>query len=138
MRYFLGLILSCCLAFPGFAQSDEPIFDSYETLRATLDGHIMRREIADVMRAFGGSDEMTEQELAALEGRVQALFPENFTNVDVLKVDEMGAGWRQELYAYWGGIRYLYAYVLLHDRGDSVVSVHFRFNTEFDVLNANF
>ncbi|QIE44512.1 hypothetical protein G5B38_02625 [Pseudohalocynthiibacter aestuariivivens] len=138
MRYFLALILSLVLTMPAAAQTDEPIFKDYADMRATLDGLIMSRDIADVMRAFGGADEMTEQELTGLQERVRRLFPQDFEHVDVMKIDEMGGGWRQELYVYWTGLRYLYVYVLLHDRGDGLIAVHFKFNTTFATLNELF
>jgi len=50
----------------------------------------------------------------------------------------MGNGWRQELYVYWSGLSYLYAYVLMHDQGHRTIAVHFQFNTDFDKLKSHF
>jgi GTP cyclohydrolase III len=54
---------------------DEPVFDSYEEMRATLDDLMSKRQIADLLTAFGGGDEMTLQDMAVLETQVRNLFP---------------------------------------------------------------
>lgn len=136
MRHFLTALWLACAAIP--AQAQESIFKDYDHLRAVLDENMMQRNMVDVMRAFGASDEMTPQELSGLEKRVRGIFPNDFKNVDVLRVDDMGNGWRQELYAYWNDLQYIYAYMLMHDQGDRMVAIHFKFNTSFDKLNANF
>ena len=140
MRIFqtAALIFGCLLAAPSFAQDEDSIFRDYKHLRSVLDKNMMQRNMVDVMRAFGASDEMTPEQLTALEKRVRGIFSRDFTNVDVLRSDNMGNGWKQELYAYWNGASYIYAYVLMHDQGDRVNAIHFKFNTAFAALNENF
>ena len=114
------------------------MFADYAEMRQTLDGLMMERRISDVMIAFGGADEMTKEELSALEGQVRAIFPSDFENVDVLKHDDMGNGWAQELYVYWTGRQFFYISVLYHDRDTELLAVQFKFNTDFDALIVNF
>jgi len=138
--YLRYLIVIAMLGFaPAQAQTDEqPIFKSYEEMRNTLDTLMMAREMEQVMRKFGASDEMTDEELKSLEARVRTIFPGDFRHVDLLKRDDMGNGWAQELYAYWGGLSYIYVAILMHDRGSEIVSINFKFNTDFDKIVENF
>ncbi len=139
----MSLRILIVIAMLGFApmplQADEqPIFQSYEDMRSTLDSLMMAREMEKVMRRFGASDEMTDEELSSLEARVRSIFPGDFRHVDLLKRDDMGNGWAQELYAYWSGLSYIYVAVLMHDRGSELVSINFKFNTDFDKIVENF
>ncbi|MCR9114630.1 MAG: hypothetical protein NXH84_15245, partial [Rhodobacteraceae bacterium] len=103
-----------------------------------LDGLMMQREIADVMRAFGASDEMTVEELDSLQNRVRAIFPSDFAQVSLVKRDEMGDGWAREMYAYWGGLSYIFASVVFHQREEALVAVKFKFNTDINALLTEF
>ena len=119
MRLILAFFTTFFLVGPGVAQDiPESIFRDYDHMRQVLDDHIMKRDIVTTMRAFGASDEMTDEELAGLQRRVEGIFSRDFKHVDVLRVNDMGNGWRQEMYAYWVGTSYLYAYLLMHDQGD--------------------
>ena len=139
MRILYAFLSVIALALPAAAQDlPESIFRDYDHMRQVLDDNIMKRDIVTTMKAFGASDEMTPEELAGLQRRVQGIFPRDFENVDVMRVREMNGGFRQELYAYWTGTQYLYAYLFMHDRGDRMVAVHFQFNTDFLELNDNF
>src|SRR6056297_3391332 len=124
-------VLAICLApVAGFAQQ-EPVFDSYEAMRAELDQLIMSREAKAVLLRFGGSSSMTEEELDTLQTRILDIYPYDFRHVAVIDRNEMENGFSQELYAYWTGLRYLYVLVLLHQREDVLVSINLRFNTDF-------
>ncbi|MEQ9259741.1 MAG: hypothetical protein RIG84_11645 [Roseovarius sp.] len=120
------------------AQMQESIFRDYDEMREVLDRLIMAREIEEVMRAFGGSDEMTAEQLAGLEARVRGIFPYDFRHVARLKQEDMGAGFRRELYVYWAGTAYLFATVFFHEREGETVAINFRFNTDFNALNEGF
>lgn len=121
-------------ALPATAQDQASIFKNYDDMRARLDRMMLSRDIADVMLAFGASDEMTQEELDDLETRVRSIFSSDFDHVDVLKRDDMGNGWARELYAYWGDSGYLYATVLMHKRPEVLVAIEFKFNTDIDDL----
>lgn len=139
-RFFLGTLAALCLGLPATAQEDLPesVFRDYAHMREVLDGLMMQREIADVMRAFGASDEMTAEELDSLQNRVRAIFPSDFGQVSLVKRDEMGDGWAREMYAYWGGLSYIFASVVFHQREEALVAVKFKFNTDINALLTEF
>lgn len=140
MRFFpaalLALILSAFAPAKPHAQSEaEPIFASYEAMRTTLDQLMSKRQIADLLTAFGAADEMTLQEMTALETRVRDVFPRDFENVALMLREEMQNGFAQDLIAYWTDTSYIYVRVLWHQRpqGD-VAAINMIFNSDPDVL----
>ncbi len=137
LRYLIAIAM-LAIAPLSVQADDQPVFKSYEEMRNTLDTLMMARELEQVMRAFGASDEMTDEELKGLEARVRSIFPFDFRHVNLLKRDDMGNGWAQELYAYWVGLSYIYVAILMHDRGSEIVSINFKFNTDFDKIIENF
>ena len=137
MRHLTALMLAATLvASPLWAQTrDDPVFSSYEEMRATLDNLMSKRQIADLLTAFGGGDEMTPQDMAVLETQVRNLFPADFENSALMMRQEMENGFAQDLIAYWSGTGYIYARVLWHQRpGGEVVSINMTFNSDPDVL----
>lgn len=136
-RVLTAAFFACAAPMLAWAQQ-EPVFGSYEEMRATLDPLMKSREIKRMMLRFGGADEIEQEQLEQLETRVRAIISHDLEHVDMLMRQDMGNGWAQELYAYWGGLSYIYVYVLLHDRGDEFVVINIKFNTDFDALVANF
>ena len=133
MRYVLA-VLACLMTGPVWAE--DGVFRSYQDLREQLDPLMKSRQIAEVLTLFGGADEMTPQELQTLEERVQTYFKRDFEEVALIKQAEHLNGWRQELLAYWVGTEYIYVYILMHQREDAFLSVNFKFNSDFDEVNA--
>ena len=134
MRYVLAF-LAFLIAGPVWA--DGGVFRSYQDLRSQLDPLMKSRQIAKVMILFGGADEMTSQELEALDERAKTYFKRDFEEVALIKRAEHLNGWRQELIAYWVETEYVYVYILMHQRDDAFVSVNFKFNSDFDEVNAD-
>lgn len=132
------LLAALMLAAPLRAQTQQPVFDSYEDMRRTMDELVVTRQVQDLMVRFGGGDEMTAAELNDLDATVERLYPSNFQNVAVMRRLQYGGGFTQELIVYWTGLSYLYVYVFYHDRGSEVVSINFRFNSDFNKVNALF
>lgn len=138
MRYFhLATALCLMLAAPASAQQDS-IFDSYAAMRAEMDALISSRRIEDLMLRFGGADEMTVQQLRSLDAQVEQLYTQDFRHVEVIRSVAHQNGFHQELLAYWTGTAYLYAYVFYHQTEGKVVSINFRFDSNFAKLNALF
>jgi len=135
-RLLAAIATSILWAVPASPQ--DAVFQGYAEMRETLDSMMKTRRIADVMRAFGASDEMTEEELAGLQARVRAIYPNDFKHVDLLKSDDMGNGWKREIYAYWTGLSYLYATVLFHRRENELVAIKFKFNSDLSPLISEF
>ncbi|MBV2360957.1 hypothetical protein KUH32_14415 [Thalassococcus sp. CAU 1522] len=132
----LAIALTLLGALPGRAQ--DGVFVSYDAMRASLDTLIMAREIEQMMVLFGAGDEMTPQQLQGLEAQVRQIYAEDFQNKAVMRRADLENGFMQELIAYWTGSRYIYAYVLGHDRDDGFLSINFRFNSDFTKLNQLF
>jgi hypothetical protein len=140
MRFLSALLLVTALAMFGHgaasAQTETPpVFDSYEDMRGTLDDLMSKRQIADLLTAFGGGDEMSFQDMTGLETQVRNVFPDDFENAATMMRQEMENGFSQELIAYWTGISYIYARVLWHQLpSGEVVSIKLLFNSDPDEL----
>jgi len=140
MRVLATIVLSMALLglAPGQATAQEgaePVFGSYTEMRGTLDELMSKRQIADLLTAFGGADEMSLQDMTGLETQVRNIFPVDFENSAVMLRDEMENGFNQELIAYWTGPAYIYARLLWHERpGGEVISIKMVFNSDPDVL----
>ncbi|WP_425100510.1 hypothetical protein [Tropicibacter sp. S64] len=139
MRILSALCLAALTcATPLAAQEREPIFGSYDEMRGTMDDLLVTRQMQELMIRFGGADEMTVAQLDDLDATVERLYPQDFANVAVLRRAQHENGFAQELIAYWTGTNYLYAYVFYHDTGSEVISINFRFNSDFIKLNELF
>lgn len=134
------LVYAACLfalATPAMAHAEDSIFDSYEAMRRDMDALVSQRNIEDLMIRFGGADEMTIEQLRTLDAQVEQVYPQDFTNVAVMRRVSHG-DFHQELLAYWTGTAYIYTYVFYHVVDDHVVAINFRFNSDFSKLNALF
>ncbi|MFW2544514.1 hypothetical protein ACN2XU_17905 [Primorskyibacter sp. 2E107] len=139
MRFLQSFCLAAvALTTPATAQQGEPVFACYDDMRGVMDRLITTRQIQDLMLRFGGGDEMTESQLDALDASVERLYPQDFENVATLRRIVHENGFVEELLAYWTGYTYLYAYVFYHDRGEEVVSINFRFNSDYAKLTGLF
>jgi hypothetical protein len=138
MRFISAAILSVFVAMAGplAAQTEGvPVFASYEEMRGTLDDLMSKRRITDLLVAFGGADEMTQQDMFGLETQVRNIFPEDFENSALMMRQEMENGFAQDLVAYWTGTAYIYARLLWHQRPDGdVLAISMTFNSDPDVL----
>ncbi len=135
-RLDAALALILATATPLAAQ--DAYFQSYDAMRGEMDAMIMARETQALMLRFGGADEMTEVQLDNLDVQVDQLYPNRLDNVALIRRVEHDNGFVQELIAYWEDWRYLYAYVFYHVRDDAVISINFRFNSDFAKLNPLF
>ncbi len=122
------------------AQDDLPesVFRDYEHMREVLDSGMMAREITNVMRSFGASDEMTPEQLASLQAQVRGIFPQDFDTTEIILRDELENGWVRELLGYYSGFSYMYVSVFYHMRDDFLVVPYFKFNTDMLELLVDF
>jgi hypothetical protein len=114
--FALPLLLLLLAAQPSAAQPDANRFASHGDMRATLDGLVSTRRIANLLTAFGGADEMSREEMSALEGRVRLLFPSDFASSAVMVRQNMKNGFHQELIAYWTDLSDICVRILWHER----------------------
>jgi hypothetical protein len=130
----LGLALTTAGSLSAQTEG-EPVFASYAEMRGTLDDLMSKRRIADLLVAFGGSDEMSQQDMFGLETQVRNIFPEDFENSALMMRHEMENGFAQDLIAYWTGAGYVYVRLLWHQRpGGDVLAISMTFNSDPDVL----
>ncbi|KPQ15884.1 MAG: hypothetical protein HLUCCO18_10225 [Rhodobacteraceae bacterium HLUCCO18] len=138
MRFISAAILFVFIAVAGplAAQTeDAPVFANYEEMRGTLDDLMSKRRITDLLVAFGGADEMTQQDMFGLETQVRNIFPDDFENSALMMRREMENGFAQDLVAYWTGTAYIYARILWHQRPEGdVLAISMTFNSDPDVL----
>lgn len=138
MRKIIILLLGLAVFTPVLALAQDGVFKSYSDMRAKLDPLMMHRNVSEVLVLFGGSDEMTVQELAQLDRKVRSIYLRDFKKVAQVRRKDLLNGWRQEMLAYWTGSDYIYAYILLHDRGKDLLAINFKFNSNFHELMKNF
>lgn len=137
-RLASALIAVLTLTCAQGAAAQDGVFRNYDDMRGNLDRMMMSRDIKEVMLTFGGADEMTVQQLDDLQARVRQIFPEDFTEVTLVRRNELQNGWAQELIAYRTGLAYIFAYVLMQQTSDAMVAVNFQFNSDFNTLNSQF
>ena len=132
----LLLALAALLPLPAAAQAVPGQFSSYAELRVTLDGLMTTRQITRLLTAFGGGDEMSPQDMNALELQVRNVYPLDFEANALVLRQPMESGFRQELIAYWQGDQnYIYVRILIHERPDGrVMALNMTFNSDPDTL----
>lgn len=133
------LIFAALLAvmpISALAQDRTPgVFDDYDAMRATLDRLIMTRAVSELLAAFGGSDEMSPQDVIAVEAQLRGFYPNDFVDGAVMQNGSMSNGFQQQIIAYWDNeFNYIYVHLLLHDRGDDLVAIRMGFNTDINVF----
>ena len=138
MKRLTAVLFALALVIPGLAQAENGVFLDYGNLREQLDPLMKQRKISEVLVLFGGSSEMSDEQLAELDRRVQSIYAQDFTDVALVQRKDMLNGWRQEILAFWTGTSYTYVYLLLHDRGQRMLSINFKFNSDFHELMKNF
>lgn len=135
MRYVFALVL---MVLSGPALAENGSFASYQDLRHQLDPLVTSRQMAAVLTLFGGSDEMTPEELKRLDEQVLSLYKQDFTQVQLINRVDLANGWRQEMLGYWVGYQYIYVYMLLQQLPDELRAVQFKFNSDFERIFSNF
>jgi hypothetical protein len=135
-RFLTALIITLALPITATAQTTPGVFTSYDQMLATLDPLMQTRQIVQLLTVFGGQDEMTPQDMTALEIQVRNLFPNDFTNVAVMQRMEMENGFAQELVAYWDDqYNYIYVRLLTHQLEDgTLTALNMTFNSDINVL----
>ena len=76
IRFILALVIT---VLSSTAHAEDGAFANYADLRGQLDPLVKSRQMASVLTLFGGSDEMTPEELKRLDERVQSLYKRDFT-----------------------------------------------------------
>lgn len=138
-RFAFLTVLCLGLALPAATASaqapDSAVFENYDDMRSQLDDLMFKRRIADLLTAFGGADEMSPQDMTALEAQIRNIFPQDFTTASVMMRQPMLNGFAQEMIAYHNGTAYIYVRVLWHDQGPGqFFSINMTFNSNPDAI----
>ncbi len=120
------------------ARAESGVYADYTALRETLDTLMTERSVAALLEAFGGADEYTAEQLAALEVQMKNVYAEDFENKAMVRVVELENGFRQEMIAFWTGIDYVYVYLFLHQREADILAVHMSFNSDVNTIMEKF
>ena len=92
-----------------------------------------------MLAGLGAGGELSDDELAALQNRVDEAFPEDLTNVTVSRKVDLGGGLHQELRVYWSDdAHYLFIYALYHVRADDMIILQFEFDNDPETVMAAF
>lgn len=136
-HFFSALIVILALPMASYAQQASPRA-TYNAARAEMDTRIMARQMGDAIRMFQGLGVPDDAELASLDVQIQALYPDDFENVALIRSEVIQNGFRQELIAYWTETQYLYVYLLIHTDDNHPRLLNFQFDSDFHALNALF
>ena len=138
IRTFLFSVAIALSAAPALAQQNNGRFASYDALRDEMIRLMSARDIEALLVRFGGSDEMTPEQMGTLQSRIQELFPQDFKHADLVRQQILMNGWRKEMWVFYTGTRYLYVSVVVHEREDFTFSINFTFNSDFETVNKEF
>ena len=135
-----ALSLTAALALPGpaAAQIREATFADYASYDAFVDETIRSRDFVTLITSLGGSDEYTEEQLAAVERNLLAAFPVDFIGSAVFRTVTLEAGFSQEGRAFWDGEVYGWYNALQHDTGEELRVINFTFNTDSNAIIGRF
>lgn len=137
-RFAYAALAASALCAPAYAQERDSVFTNYADYEAYIDKHIMARNFVPMVKALGGRDEYTPEQLAQVNRQLMGAFPVNFQNKTVYRKEDLGGGLSQEGRAYWTGESYAFFYAILHDRGDDLVVLQFALNSSASVINGKF
>ncbi len=136
-RFFLIALFSISTAFSAQAESGAGIFSNYAELRSALDDSLTKADITTALRRFDAGV-TSEGQTIDVQRQFDKLFPNGLPNTALVRRETYGGGISRELLVYWNGTKYLWASVLIHDRGGEVVAIEFSVNTDYDTIAGEF
>jgi len=114
---------------PALSAAKDSIFIDYQAYEKFVTDHVMARKFQTLILQLGGRDELTKEELRALNRQMRSVMPKDFTQSEVIKSVDLGSGFSQEARVFWTGLSYVYYYAFLHQREDELVVLKFNLNT---------
>ncbi|KIC22449.1 hypothetical protein [Leisingera sp. ANG-Vp] len=123
-------------ALPGLAWGQDSVFKSYDSYERFVDTVIKTRDFKQLITRLGGRDEYTPEQLHSAHGRMQMIYPRDFTSGGVAAQQKLLNGFSKEVRIYWNDatLSYCYYYAFIHDYGDGIVVLKFDLNTNSDVI----
>ena len=96
---------------------------------------IMAGELGNAVDFLRPDAALSNDEIAGLNGQLQALYEGAFTGSDTVRSEALKGGFRQEMLAFWTEKgEYFYVYLLLHTRDGRRVVLSIQYDTDFDKL----
>ena len=136
-RFTILLFIGLTTAFGANAQVKAGLFANYNELRNALDSALTRADITTTLRRFDAGV-TSEGQTIDVQRKFNQLFPAGLPNTSLVRRDTFGGGISRELIVYWNDTKYLWASVLIHDRGNEVVAIEFTVNTDYDTVAGQF
>lgn len=136
-RFILALFLTITVATGTQAQTKAGVFENYAELRTALDDALTEANITRALRRFDAGV-TSEGQTIDVQRKFDKLFPKGLPNTTLVRRDVYSGGIARELLVYWNGTKYLWASVLIHDRGSEVVAIEFSVNTDYDTVANEF
>ncbi len=124
-------------AITAQAQTTAGVFSDYTELRTALDSTLTKADITSALRRFDAGV-TSEGQTIDVQRQFDKLFPNALPNTALVRRETYGGGISRELLVYWNGTKYLWASVLIHDRGSEVVAIEFSVNTDYDTIAGEF
>ncbi len=137
IRFILVLTFAMATAFGASAQTRAGVFTDYTELRTALDSALTKADITSALRRFDAGV-TSEGQTIDVQRQFDKLFPDGLPNTALVRRETYGGGISRELLVYWNGTKYLWASVLIHDRGKEVVAIEFSVNTDYDTIAGEF
>lgn len=121
------------------AMAGNKIFKDYNDYRSFADPLILERNFVPLVKALGGEDEYTDEQLDRLEMQLLVALPKNFSDVAVVKRVELEEGFSQEMRAYWNSNNsYVFYYSFLQQRKDGLIVLKFKINISSEQIFSQF
>jgi len=138
LRRFILITFFCFTSsLAAHAQVKAGLFANYTELRTALDAALTKADITTALRRFDAGV-TSEGQTIDVQRQFDRLFPNGLPNTALVRRETYGGGISRELLVYWNDTKYLWASVLIHDRGSEVVSIEFSVNTDYDTIAGQF
>ncbi len=131
MPRFLPIVISFVLgALPLMAQENQRT--AFNEGLARFNELIMAAELGSAVAFLRPDAALSDEEIAALNGELDALYEGPFTGSDTVRSETLKGGFRQEMLAFWTGKgEYFYVYLLLHARDGSREVLSLQYDVNF-------
>lgn len=136
-RILLIIFFTITGSLAAQAQVTAGIFKDYTELRSALDNALSKADITSALRRFDAGV-TSEGQTIDVQRKFDELFPNALPNTALVRRETYGGSISRELLVYWNGTKYLWASVLIHDRGNEVVAIEFSVNTDYDTIASEF
>lgn len=137
----VSVALSLPLCLPGLARAQDHsqgrIFADFETLYEFLDTHLYSRDFLPVLTRLGAG-QVSPADRHRRGQKLQALYPQDFTDRASFRTRGSHSGFNEEIIAYWTGQSYLWLYLVTHTQDAGLVVIELQIDSDFSTIAARF